>query len=114
MKPGAFEHYERTGEFPEGTVLVKELIDVGTKEASSGNGYFMGDFLGLEVSVKNKKRFKEEPGNWAYFSFGHKYPLKYEAVVQPAVSCNDCHNGEADEDYVFTQYCPVLRAAKAK
>ena len=107
MNPEAFNHYEKTGEFPDGTVLVKELISVGAKEASSGKGYFMGDFLGLEVSIKDKTHFKDEPGNWAYFSFGHKYPLKDRAVVQPAVSCNDCHNGEADEDYVFTQNYPV-------
>ncbi len=112
MNPDAFDHYEETGEFPDGTVLVKELIDVGDKEASSGNGYFMGEFVGLEVAMKDKVRFKDEPGNWAYFSFGHKYPLKEMAKVQPAVSCNECHDGEADDDWVFTQYYPVLRAAK--
>ena len=112
MNPEAYDHYEKTGEFPDGTVLVKELISVGTKEASSGKGYFMGEFIGLEVSIKDKTRFKEEPGNWAYFSFGHKYPLRDAARAQAAVSCNDCHGGAADDDYVFTQYYPVLRAAK--
>ena len=112
MNPDAYNHYERTGRFPDGTVLVKELISVGTKEASSGNGYFMGEFIGLEVSMKDKTRFGDEPGNWAYFSFGHKYPLKGKAKAQAASSCNDCHSGEADDDYVFTQYYPVLRAAK--
>jgi hypothetical protein len=74
--PDAYNQYEKTGEFPDGTVLVKELVSVGEKEASSGNGYFMGDFIGLEVSVKDETRFEDEPGNWAYFSFGHKYPLE--------------------------------------
>lgn len=112
INPAAYDHYEKTGEFPNGTVLVKELISVGDKEATSGNGYFMGEFVGLEVAIKEAKRFKDEPGNWAYFSFGHKYPLKAKAKVQPAASCNDCHNGSADDDFVFTQYYPVLRAAK--
>ena len=85
---------------------------VGTKEASSGNGYFMGDFTGLEVLMKDKTRFKDEPGNWGFFSFGHQYPLKAAASTQPTANCNDCHAGEADDDYVFTQYYPVLRAAK--
>ena len=87
-------------------------LSVGEKEATSGKGYFMGDFSGLEVAVKDKLRFEDEPGNWGYFSFGHEYPLKKSAPVQPAASCNDCHSGEADDDYVFTQYYPVLRAAK--
>ena len=112
MNPEAYDQYEKTGQFPNGTVLIKELASVGSKEATSGNGYFMGDFTGLEVSVKDKNRFSDEPGNWAYFSFGHKYPLKKNAKMQPSASCNDCHAGDADDDWVFTQYYPVLRAAK--
>ena len=112
VNPDAFNHYEETGEFPNGTVLVKELVSVGDKEATSGNGYFMSEFIGLEVSVKDKTRFSDEPGNWAYFSFGHKYPLKKKAKAQPASSCNECHDGNAGDDWVFTQYYPVLRAAK--
>jgi hypothetical protein len=32
----------------------------------------------LEVSIKDSKRFKDEPGHWAYFNFGTKYPLMGE------------------------------------
>jgi hypothetical protein len=112
MNPDAYNHYEKTGEFPDGTVFVKELISVGDKEATSGEGYFMGDFSGLEVAIKDRTRFKDEPANWAYFSFGHKYPLKKKAKIQPSASCNECHEGNAEDDWVFTQYYPVLRAAK--
>jgi hypothetical protein len=112
VNPDAFDHYEKTGDFPDGTVIVKELVSVGEKEATSGEGYFMGEFIGLEVSIKDKVRFKDEPANWAYFSFGHEYPLKERARMQPASSCNECHEGNADDDWVFTQYYPVLRSAK--
>ena len=44
IDPESFAHYEKTGEFRDGTVMVKELISVGAKEATSGKGYFMGDF----------------------------------------------------------------------
>lgn len=111
MNPEAFDDYDKTGEFPDGTVLVKELISVGAKQASSGKGYFMGDFIGLEVAMKDKTRFTNEPGNWAYFSFGHEYPLATTAKPQPTVNCSACHGSLADDDYVFTQYYPVLRAA---
>src|SRR5262249_22034798 len=76
MDPESFAHYEKTGKFRDGTVLVKELSSVGSKEAPSGKGYFQGEFTGLEAAIKDSKRFKDEPGNWGYFSFGHKYPLK--------------------------------------
>ncbi|MBX9579054.1 MAG: cytochrome P460 family protein [Gemmataceae bacterium] len=114
MDPDSFVHYEKTGEYRDGTVLVKELTSVGTKEATSGKGYFMGEYIGLEVSMKDAKRFKDEPGNWAYFSFGHKYPLKETATTAATASCNACHQANAKQDYVFTQYYPVLRAAAPK
>jgi hypothetical protein len=111
MDPDSFAHYEKTGEFREGTVMVKELTSVGAKEATSGKGYFMGEFTGLEVSIKDSQRFKGEPGGWAYFSFGHKYPLKKEVAKNATASCNQCHQDSAAKDYVFSQYYPVLRAS---
>jgi hypothetical protein len=111
IDPASFAEYEKTGKFRDGTVMVKELIGVGVKEATSGKGYFMGDFTGLEVSIKDSSRFKDEPGHWAYFSFGHKYPLKKEVAKNTVAACNQCHQGNAANDYVFTQYYPVLRAA---
>jgi hypothetical protein len=111
IDPESYAEYEKTGKFRDGTVMVKELVAVGDKQASSGKGYFMGDFIGLETAIKDSKRFKDEPGNWGYFSFGHKYPLKKEAAAQGTAACNACHEGNAKQDFVFTQYYPVLRAA---
>src|SRR6516225_2089058 len=114
MDPESFAEYEKTGKFRDGTVLIKELSSVGSKKAPSGNGYFQGKFTGLEASIKDSKRFKDEPGNWAYFSFGHKYPLKAEASKNPAAACNQCHEDNAKkDDWVFSQDYPVLRAAAA-
>ena len=111
MDPESFAHFEKTGEVRDGTVLVKELSSVGAKEATSGKGYFQGELTGLEAAIKDSKRFKDEPGHWAYFSFGHKYPLKAETAKNPASSCNQCHQDNAKTDWVFSQYYPVLRAA---
>ena len=112
IHPADFDGWKRTGKFPDGTVIVKELVSVGTKKATSGNGYFMGEFLGLETTIKDSKRYKDEPGFWAYFSFGHSYPLADSAAAFPAAACNSCHEVSAADDFVFTQYYPVLRAAK--
>ena len=110
----AWQAYKRTGKFPDGTVVVKELLSVGSKQASSGKGYFMGEFIGLEAAVKDSKRFPEEPGYWAYFSFGHSYPLAPKTKAQITASCAACHQALAADDMVFTQYYPVLQAAKGK
>ena len=114
MDPDSFEHYSKTGEFPEGTLLIKELVSVGATQAVSGKGFFEGDFIGLEAAYKSKKRYPDEPGNWVYFSFSHKPPpYPASAKLQPAASCNACHQAAAAEDWVFTQYYPVLRAAQS-
>ena len=110
MDPESFDHYEKTGKLRDGTVMIKEFVGVGSKEAVSGKGYFMGEFTGLEASIKDSKRFKDEPGNWAYFNFG-TYPLKTDAPKEAVDSCNACHQDNAETDWVFSQYFPVLRAA---
>ena len=115
IDPKSFAHYAETGEFPDGTILVKELASVGSKEAVSGKGFFMGDFIGLEATVKSAEHYPDEPGNWAYFSFSNPGgELKPSATAFPSASCNACHEGSAADDFVFTQYYPVLRDAKGK
>ena len=115
IDPESFAHYEKTGEYRDGTVLIKELSSVGPRKSPAGNGYNQGEFTGLETAIKDSKRFKDEPGNWGYFSFGHKYPLKKEVAKNAVASCNQCHEDNAAKtDRVFSQYYPVLRAAAPK
>jgi hypothetical protein len=114
MDPASFAEYEKTGKYPDGTVLIKELSSVGTKKAASGNGYFQGKFTGLEAAIKDSKRFKDEPGNWAYFDWGHKTPLQGAVSKNAAAECNKCHQNNAKEDWVFSQYYPALSAAAPK
>jgi hypothetical protein len=129
IDPESWAHYRKTGEFRDGTVLIKELISVGDRVATSGKGYFMGEYLGLEATVKSKGHFPNEPGNWAYFSFTTPgspmsseenragmhagAALKDKATAFPTAVCAGCHVASAAEDMVFSQYYPVLRAAKA-
>jgi hypothetical protein len=116
IDPVSWSHWKQKGEFRDGTILMKELVAVGSKAAVSGLGYFQGDFLGLEATIKSKKYFPNEPGNWGYYSFStpdHK-SLSKTAKAFPAASCNACHAGAAADDFVFTQYYPVLSAGKGK
>ncbi|MEM7279499.1 MAG: cytochrome P460 family protein [Pseudomonadota bacterium] len=114
IDPKSWKVWKKTGEFPEGTILIKELVSVGSKAAVSGAGYFQGKFLGLEATIKSKKHFPDEPGHWAYFSFStpeHK-TLTETAKAFPTAACNACHQASAATDWVFTQYYPVLSAGK--
>ncbi len=115
IDPKSWAHYKKTGKFREGTMLAKELTLVGSTQATSGKGFFMGEFSGFEIAYKSAKRFPNEPANWAYFSFGHKpEPYNATAKAMPTAACAACHTASAAEDMVFTQYYPVLRAHKGK
>lgn len=109
VDPESFATFERLGTWPNGTQIVKELVLVGSKQAVSGSGYFMGEFSGLEVALKDTERFPDEPGGWVYFSFGHQKDYELTAKAMPTAACNACHEASADTDFVFTQYYPVLR-----
>ncbi len=124
VEPKTWEHYKQTGKFREGSVLAKELSRVlapdganenGSTDEVSGTGYFSGDFSGFEITIKSKALYPDEPGNWAYYTFGHQpQPYNSTAMKQPAAACNACHEGVAAEDFVFSQFYNVLQAAKPK
>jgi len=113
IDPSSFASYKQTGKFPDGTVILKELVSVGGKSMPSGNGYFQGEFVSLEAMVKDSRRFRDEPGGWAFFRFGEAPNYNPTGARMKTESCNSCHSG-ATEDYVFTDTYPVLRAAKTK
>ena len=72
--------YLKEGDFPEGTVIVKELTRVlkpafpdGSRTEPSGRGYFNGALNGIDMMVKDSKRYAKT-NNWGFFTFGH-HPL---------------------------------------
>jgi hypothetical protein len=109
--------YLKTGSFPEGTVIVKELTRVlnptfpdGSRTEPSGRGYFNGEFNGLDVTVKDSKRFAATNG-WGFFNFGH-HPLPYaeSAKEASAAECASCHAAfVAKTDMTWVQFYPMLR-----
>ena len=116
IDPESWTQWKSEGSFRDGTILMKELVSVGSKAAVSGAGYFQGEFIGLEATIKSKKLFPNDAGNWGYYSFSDKdhKTLNATAKAFPAKSCNACHAAAAADDFVFTQYYPVLSQGKAK
>ena len=110
------EAYMKTGQFPEGTVIVKELARLlkptfpdGSRIEPSGRGFFSGAFNGIDLTVKDSKRFAKTNG-WGFFSFGH-HPEPYEATsAEKSVSeCAGCHiQNVAKTDMTWVQFYPLL------
>ena len=109
--------YLKTGTFPEGTILIKELTRVlnptfpdGSRTEPSGRGYFNGELNGIDASVKDSKRYARTNG-WGYFTFGH-HPMPYEqtASEKRVSECAGCHLANvAKTDMTWVQFYPLLR-----
>lgn len=122
-QPGAFHAYRKTGEWPEGTMMLKELQLVddpegdhpdGSRNEASGRGFFPGAVNGMDIAVKDSTKFADSR-NWGYFNFGHRAP-PYEATAAaaPIGECAGCHiandgvpGGTVDMVYVDF-YKPIL------
>lgn len=114
IKPDSYREFSKTGKFPEGTVLAMEMASSETKREPGLQGSYEKELIGLEVAVKDSSRFE---GGWAYYSFSDRAGSSYKNSAEPfpaSAGCVSCHKQHAETDNVFTQFYPVLRAAKPK
>lgn len=111
------EAYQRDGVFPEGTVIVKELTLVrnpthpdGSTDEASGRGFFEGEPNGMDVTVKDSKRFGGT-NNWGFFNFGHHaLPYADKSKESSKAECAGCHiAGASKTDMTWVQFYPNLR-----
>ena len=110
IEPTAYAYYVRTGKFREKTMMAMTLWQPGQKVHPSKQGFFEGEFLAMEFSVKDSRRF---PGSWAYFNFGKGVP-ESRSTANPRQACQSCHAENAADDNVFVQFYPTLRAVSFK
>jgi hypothetical protein len=103
LEPTAYEHYQRTGRFRDGTMLALAIRQPERRVPPSRAGWTEGDLAALELAVKDPGRF---PGGWAYFDFGRAAPT---AAALPPERCARCHAQHAARDNVFVQFYPQLR-----
>ncbi len=117
IQPEAYQAYRQTGEFPEGTILLKELQltlpgsnDDGSRVEASGRGFFPAERNGIDISVKDSERFKDTKG-WGFFNFGHHAPpYAKSAAAQPKEACAGCHIANATDMVFIKFYSPILDA----
>jgi hypothetical protein len=88
-------------------MMILELASSEIKREPGLQGSYQKEYVALEASVKDSKRFQD---GWAYFSFDDAAG-KPKAKAQPFPSnmCWSCHHQKAATDHVFTQFYPVLR-----
>jgi cytochrome c len=109
----SLEAYLKTGKFPDGAVIVKEVRKIESGYMTTGPVTWAGDEVLWFVLIKDAKgRF---PGNdhwgegwgWALFNAG---ATEKNASINFRVSCLSCHVPAHETDWIYVQGYPRLRA----
>ena len=109
MEPTAYDHFVRTGEFREGTMLALLVRGTEADAMPARHGRFASDVLAVELAVKDKERVEV---GWAYYDFrGGANALTTAQPQPPGNRCYACHIDHAARDNVFLQFYPLLADA---
>ena len=108
------EHYRKTGTFPDGATLVKEIRALKTGPMTTGNPVHWGsDPAVWFVMIKDAKgRFPGHPlwaDGWGWALYKADDPAKNVATSY-AKDCQSCHVPAAATDRVFVHGYPTLTA----
>ncbi len=87
----------RTGKFPNGSVIVFDLLDAKFEN----NTYVEGERKVVGVMYKDSRKFKET-GGWGFEAF--KGNTKERVVKNAEQDCFSCHASQGSTDFVFSQY----------
>ena len=103
VTPAAYRSFLKSGTWPDQTMFVLELRRSVTEGSINKGGHFQGPLMGIEVEVKDEKRF---PGKWAFFEFGSS--AKSAKPLPTSASCYSCHAQNGAVDNTFVQFYPTL------
>lgn len=110
--PGTIAAYRKDGQYPDGTVLVKEVYKTETKPMTTGTVSSAGTLVGWFLMVKDdvgrfpqNKLWGEEWG-WAWFDA--KDPMTTTSTDYKK-DCLACHVPAKDSDWVYSEGYPPLR-----
>jgi hypothetical protein len=102
VNPESWRAFQKTGAWPDKTVIVLEVRGSSDKGSINQRGHFQsGDVQGMEVHVKDAAR-----GGWAFYSFDDG-PSPAARIPQDK-SCYGCHSAHGAVDTTFVQFYPTL------
>ena len=86
------------GKFPEGSVIVFDLLAVTT----DGNAIAEGERKVVGVMHKDSKKFKTT-GGWGYEGFAGNSRDQRAVGKNAESACHSCHTPQKDHDFVFSR-----------
>lgn len=114
-QPETIDHFRKTGEFPDGAVLVKELLKATTGPMKTGTVSWGTQVEGWFVMVKDTKgRFTNNPlwgDGWGWALFEAVQPEK-TVTKNYKTECTGCHIPARADDWIYINGYPVLEAGE--
>ena len=122
LQSDAVTHYRKTGQFPDGAAIVKEVRKIEQGSKTTGQAQWAGDIKIWFVMIKDSKgRFKGNPHwanswGWALFEANSGDGNTAEETLPQknvsmgfAPSCQGCHTPAMAKDWVFIEGYPTLK-----
>jgi len=111
--PGTAETYRKTGKFPDGAVLVKEIFGTEHAQMTTGDAHWASGTKVWFVMIKDEKgRYTDNPlwgDGWGWALFKSEAPDK-QVATDYKKDCLGCHIPARGTDWVYVQGYPVLAA----
>jgi hypothetical protein len=101
VNPSAYDAFQRTGTWPDKTILVLEVRRGETNGSINKSGQFQAEITHTEVHLKDAAR-----GGWAFYGFtDQRTPA---AMIARTADCYSCHQANGAVDTTFVQFYPTL------
>jgi hypothetical protein len=102
VNPSAYESFQKTGTWPDKTVLVLEVRNASKENALLKGGQYQVGVAHTEVHLKDTARFE---GGWGFFGFPNQTPAQ---MIPRTATCYSCHAEHGVVDTTFVQFYPTL------
>jgi hypothetical protein len=110
-RPEDIQACRRDGKFPDGAVLVKEVVSVGSDQLTTGEASWSKDIKIWFVMIKDARgRFPKNDlwgDGWGWALYEAKDPKRNVATDYKA-DCKVCHIPAKKDDWVYIRGYPVL------
>jgi len=111
--PGTAEYYRKTGKFPDGAVLVKEIFGTDHAQLTTGDAHWASGTKVWFIKIKDEKhRFPQNAlwgDGWGWFLYKSDSPDK-QVATDYKKDCLSCHVPAQSTDWTYVQGFPVLKS----
>lgn len=111
--PGTAAYYRKTGKFPDGAVLVKEIYGTDHAQLTTGDAHWASGIKVWFVQIKDEKnRYPDSKlwgDAWGWALFKADAPDK-QVATDYKKDCLGCHVPAKSTDWTYIQGYPVLKS----